>query len=328
MLDNDAVTIRRLDESSAPGVCDLYRKIYGEDFPFPGVYDPQALVDANREGRQVNLVAFDGDRVAGQAVTARSPWNPRLYEMVGLMVLPEARSGGVGKLLARKLLEEIFPSLDWAARYTESTTGHVNSQKVDLMMGHVHSALALDILPPRIFSHDGVFGAQGRGSCILSFTEKLDPPARTSFLPGRYAGAIRVLARDFRERCFEEDRMPLAGETVLQVISFHDAGTAYVPVNRLGADLGIRLEAALSDIADMPSVQMQLPLVPGVSAAVEMARERNFFFGGFLPHWFPEADGILLQRTASMPDWESIQVLPGRGEKLLEKVLLDRETLR
>lgn len=327
MRENDAVTIRPLDEKSAPGVCDLYRKIYGEDFPLPSVYDPEAVLEANREGRQFNLVALDGDRVAGQAVTVRSPWNPHLFEMVGLMVLPEFRSAGVGKLLARGLLQEVFPSLDWAARYTESTTAHVNSQKVDLKMGHLHSALALEILPPQAFRHDEVFGAAGRVSCVLSFFENPRFLGET-VLPLRYAGVLKALAQGFQERVFVEDDSRPEGETVLQVIPFEKAGTAYVPVNRVGGDLEARLDVSLSGLADMSSILLEIPLAAGVTAAVEAARERGFFFGGFLPRWFPEEDGILLQRTASEPDWDAIQVLPGRGRELLDSIRLDRESLR
>jgi hypothetical protein len=61
---------------------------------------------------------------------------------------------------------------------------------------------------------------------------------------------------------------------------------------------------------------------------VEVAREKGFFLGGFLPGWFPKGDGILLQRLTSEPDWNAINVLPGRGERLLEFVRNDREELK
>ncbi len=328
MTETTRFSIRQVDEATAPGVCELYRAIYGDDFPLPDVYDPSLVLEANLRGLQVNLAAMDGDRVIGQAVTVRTPWNSRLYEMVGLMVLPEARSTGVGKKLAYELLEGVFPGLDWSARYTESTTAHVNSQKVDLRMGHVHSALVLEILPPEAYRHDEVFETQGRVSCVMSFFEN---PAvsgsRTCLLPGRYAGPLRDLAGDFSAREFEEDGAALEGKTSLQVIPFEKARTAYIPVARPGADLADRLDDALAGLDGMAVTLLELPLTEGVSAAVEAARRRGFFFGGFLPRWFENADGLLLQRTARDPDWDGIHGLPGRGEQLVRLVRADRESL-
>jgi hypothetical protein len=244
------------------------------------------------------------------------------------MVLPEARSTGVGKMLARDLLEKVFPSLDWSARYTESTTAHVHSQKVDLHMGHIHSALALEILPTRAYRHDEVFQAKGRVSCVMSFFENPSRPgAPVCSLPGRYAGQLRELAGDFSPRKFREDGEPLEGEASLQVIPFETAGTVYLPVDRLGADLPARLDRALSGLEGMAAAVLELPLSAGISAAVEAARRRGFFFGGFLPRWFENADGLLLQRTRGEPHWQDLHLLPGREEGLARMVRADRESL-
>ena len=319
-------SIRQVDEASAPDVCQLYRTIYGDDFPLPDVYDPALILEANRSGRQVNLVALDGDTLAGQAVAVRSPWNSRLYEMVGLMVLPEARSSGVGRMLARELLGNVFPRLDWSARYTESTTAHVNSQKVDLRMGHVHSALALEILPPDAFGHDEIFETAGRVSCVMSFFENpADPGSGPCFLAKRYAAPLQELAGDFSPREFKEDGGALEGKSSLQVIPFEKAGTAYLPVEHPGADLAFRLDEVLAGLDGMSVTLLELPLTEGVSAALELAREGGFFFGGFLPRWFENADGLLLQRTAEEPHWDGIHVLPGHGEDLVRMIRADRE---
>lgn len=323
------LSIKRLDASSAPGVCSLYRTVYGDDFPLASVYDPSALLEANEQGRQVNLVALEGGCVVGQAVTVRSAWNPRLYELVGLMVLPEFRKSGLGRDLARALLEDVFPTLDWGVRYTESVTAHVRSQKVDIAMGHVHCALALENVPAKTFGHDDVFGNARRGSSVMSFFEnEAEVSNETTVLPARYAEVMQELALVFSPRSFTEDTAGSSGMSELQMIPFQDAGTAYLVGKRVGEDMSIELDKVLEEISGMYCTLLQLPLVPGISAAVEVARERGFSLGGFLPLWFPEGDGILLQKLASEPDWDAINVLPGRGERLLELIRSDREELK
>lgn len=328
-MQENNVTIQRLDVSCAQGVCDLYRTIYGDDFPVASVYDPSALLDSNLKGRQVNLVALEGERVVGQAVTVCSEWNPRLYELVGLMVLPEFRRTGLGRDLARVLLEDVFPTLDWGVRYTESVTAHVNSQKVDISMGHVHCALALENVPARIFEHDKVFGNVHRGSSVMSFFEnQADVSNRTTVLPARYAEVLQNLAQGFGHRIFNEDKASPHGMSELQVIPFHDAGTAYLVGKTIGKEMSVKLDEVLTEVSGMYCILLQMPLVPGISSVVETARERGFFLGGFLPRWFPESDGILLQRTRSEPDWDAIHVLPGKGERLVELIRSDLEALK
>jgi GNAT superfamily N-acetyltransferase len=328
-MQNMNLSIKRLDASSAPGVSDLYRTVYGDDFPLASVYDPSALLEANQQGRQVNLVALEEDRVVGQAVTVRSAWNPRLYELVGLMVLPEFRKSGLGGDLARALLEDVFPTLKWGVRYTESVTAHVRSKKVDIAMGHVHCALALENVPAKTFGHDKVFGDVSRGSSIMSFFEnREDPSTGTTVIPARYADVIQELASGFSPRIFTEDMASQEEISELQVIPFADAGTVYLVGKKVGEDMSVELDKVLEEISGMYCTLLQLPLVPGISAAVEVARERGFFLGGFLPGWFPEGDGILLQRLTSEPDWDAIKVLSGKGKRLLELVRNDREELK
>lgn len=318
------VRVAPLDGATASAVCDLYRAVYGDRFPFPDVYDPQKLLGANRERRQINVVASVGGRVVGQAVTVRSAWNSRLYELVGLMVLPEARGLGLSQRLARTLVEEVFPGLDWSVRYTESTTAHVRSQKVDLSLGHRHTALALDILPPGTFGHDELLTCPGRGSCVMSFFER-QPLSKEIVLPERYGPEIRALASPLG-RAFGVDRGP-SGPSGLEVFLFEAASTAYLAVPAPGEDFADVLEARLAELPGVASCQLQIGLAQGVSSAVEAAREQGFFFGGLLPGWFPQGDALLLQRTASEPDWPSIHLLSETARDLLERVRRDREVL-
>lgn len=324
MSEKKKIDIGPVDEATAEAVCGLYRAIYGEHFPLRQVYDPQSILETNREGNQVNLVATMAGRVVGQAVAVRSAWNEGLFELVGLMVLPAHRGDGVAQALASALIDEVFPGLDWTVRYTESTTAHVNSQRVDVRLGHSHCALALDIMPPEAFRHDGVFSASGPVSCLLSFLERQGPQGRTS-LPLRYGQQLRELAQGF-PRSFVDDDGAAQGKTSLEVIPFPEAGTAYLPVTALGEDLGPRLDSFLAERGAFSSVQLQLPLLRGISSAVEVARKRGFFLGGFLPQWFPEGDGLLLQRTGR-PRWEAIHLLTERAKALAKRVAEDWEAL-
>lgn len=323
MSDRPEIRIRRLEKSSAGEVPNLYRAIYGDDFPAPVVYDSEAILKADREGDQVTLLAFSGGRVIGQAVASRSAWNPGLYELMGLMVLPEFRSSPAASMLAKAITDEVLPSLGWEARYTESTTAHDRSQRIDLRMGHRHCALALDLLPGRAYGHDELFSVSGRVSCVMSFMERPGLPPFESVLPIGYASAIEALAEGF-PRTFRRDDCFPKGEACLRSAVFPVAGVAYTTVTDLGENLADKMEESLEEMGDLDAIMLQMPLLPGIDRSVEVVREMGFRLGGYLPRWFQGADGILLQRTGE-PKWEEIKVLPPRGTMLMDLVRSDRE---
>lgn len=323
-MKND-VFIRRLDSSSVSAVCELYRSIYGEDFPLPWVYDPNEMDRREQDGRQATLLAFKGDQLVGQVAAVRSPWNPKLFELTGLLVLPRFRGLGIGGMLASNLINQLLPELGWVARYTESTTAHDVSQRVDLKMKHRHCALALNLLPPSTYRHDDIFIASGRVSCVMGFTERDTEGMSPSYLPLRYCDAIKELSDGFDRQFIQDGTLP-DGEVSFEVSAFPVAGTAYVAAMALGNDFGATLKRDLLPYDAFPATMLQLPLVKGVDRAVEEAFAQGFRLGGFLPRWFESSDGLLLQRTG-LPRWDEIRVVTPKGQRLLEMVRKDRETL-
>ncbi len=314
--------IRTLDETNAPKVCELYRKIYQEAFPFPEVYDPALLLENTRKYKKTHLLAFQEEELLGQVILTPAPWNPELFEVAGFMIAPEARDKNVVRPLARALRKEIFPSLSWKARYSESVTAHVISQKGDILLGNTHTALALNLLPSELFLHDPRLRSSSRGSCILSFGEAGSPPERT-VLPPQYTSQLRELAENLLPRTFQEDSSSLEAESSLQAFPFPAASAIYLSASRLGKDFDQRLNLLLEEHQNHEALMLQLPLQRGIAQAVEFARTKGFSLGGFLPHWFTSGDGMLLQRIKSEPLWEEIQVLPGRGTELLDMVRRD-----
>ncbi len=323
-MKND-VSIERLDSSKIPAVCELYRSIYGEDFPMPWVYDPGEMEKREQDGRQATLLAFKDDQLVGQVAAVRSPWNPRLFELTGLLVLPRFRGLGIGGMLASHLINQLLPELGWVARYTESTTAHDVSQRVDLKMRHRHCALALNLLPPSTYRHDDIFIASGRVSCVMGFSERDADGTTPSYLPARYSQIIDELSDGFERQFIQDDSIP-EGNASFEVSAFPVAGTAYVAALSLGEDFGSALKRELMPYDAFPATMLQLPLVKGISRAVEEAFAQGFRLGGFLPRWFESSDGLLLQRTG-LPRWDEIKLVTPKGQRLLEMVRKDRETL-
>lgn len=321
-----SIMVKRMDQCTAHLVSNLYRKVYGDDFPVKSVYDPEALVASNKSGDLINVLAFYDGNIAGQAMVGRSPWNVTLFEMMGLIVLPEYRKSGIAELLSRELIEKILPEVNWTARYTESTTAHRGSQKVDVKMGHVHTALALNILPSDAYSHDELFNVKDRVSCVMSFAEKEGLIPQRAVLPEIYGEYLKEIASYLQPRVFDEDSGYIRSDSELSVYPFESAGTVYITALKTGRNFYRSLHESLSKNSSTITCILQLPLESGISEAVREAQSLGFSLGGYLPRWFKGSDGLLLQRT-TVPDWSSVKVLPGAGERLLDIVRESMEGL-
>jgi hypothetical protein len=98
-----------------------------------------------------------------------------------------------------------------------------------------------------------------------------------------------------------------------------------ISVFEIGEDFVTAMAARESEAADrgVTVYQVWLPLAsPSVGWAVERLRGRGYFLGGLLPRWF-DTDGLLMQRLAHTPNWDSIQILLERSRQIIRMVRED-----
>ena len=55
---------------------------------------------------------------------------------------------------------------------------------------------------------------------------------------------------------------------------------------------------------------------------VSALRQKGYFFGGFLPRLF-ETDGLLMQKLASLPNFDSIKLFSQKAKDLLDFIRRD-----
>ncbi len=83
---------------------------------------------------------------------------------------------------------------------------------------------------------------------------------------------------------------------------------------------------AVTDNATVLQVWLKLS-DPWVGEAVEIMRNKNYFFGGLLPRWFDQ-DGLLMQKILCEPDFETIQLYSDWGRTIFDMVHADWKRTR
>jgi hypothetical protein len=322
-------TVGYFQPEDADGMVRLFRSVYGEGYPIRLFYDPQAITVANAEGRYYSIVArTPAGEVIGATHLYRSASCESLYEWGAGLVMKEYRNLGVNNRLADFLHKDFIPRNKHIEEvFGEPVCNHTHLQKACLIYGYTETAIEVALMPAEAYTQEE--SASGRVATLTGFRRYKPKPHRI-FLPVPYEEALRWVYAglddrrdlDVSVRKPPADRITRAGMTV-----FDFAGVARIAVHESGADFSDRFLALEEEGRGKGVVVFQAFLnltEPWIGAAVDILRERGYFFGGALPRWF-DGDGFLMQKLLCPPDFDAIVLVSDRAKRLLEILRRDRE---
>jgi hypothetical protein len=323
----EAFTVDRFRPEDAEGIVRLFRAVYGEHYPIRLFYDPEALRKANEEERYISIVARTpaGEIIGVNHLYPSAPCRT-LYESGVGLVLKECRSLGVNKRTLGFLYNEFVPHHPHIEEvYGEAVCNHPYMQKAIRTYGFVETAIEVALMPAETYNKEG--SAKGRVATLTAFRCYRPKPHRIH-LPLPYEKELRwIYGRldDAREIVPAVPETAGGGESKVRMELFDFAHVARIAVEQIGTDLGECMAAREREAVGRKAVVLQAWLnlaQPRVGRAVEILRERGYFFGGALPRWF-DSDGLLMQKLLCPPDFEGIVLESDFSKALLEVIKAD-----
>jgi hypothetical protein len=305
-----------------PGVAELFRTVYGDEYPVKLVYDPTALLAAFNAKENIPVIAKteNGEIIAHVALYRSAP-NQALYEGGQGLVHPDFRGTGVVTALNQYGLDVVGPELGMEGVFGEAVCNHLYMQKSWGRFAKLETALEVDLMPAEAYAKER--SASGRVSALLQFAVLEERP-QTVYLPSIYERYLRNLYADVnKDQDFRTpDVNPGAGKTEVKIQVFDFAKVARVTVDEAGSDFEeffCRKEADLLE-KGMIVIQVWLKLCgPFIGRLTEILRTRKYFFGGLLPRWFG-TDGLLMQKVVGRPNWEGIHLHSDNAKAILDMV--------
>jgi hypothetical protein len=308
-----------MEPKDAPGLVELFRAVYGDNYPIREMYDPEYLLAHQERRAMYHIIARDPKgKVAGHLALfhASAPF-AGIWELGHGMVLPECRNLNLNRTMAEYAHLKLVPELGIEQVWGEAVTNHIYMQKTILHLGAGGYEKERDVA--------------GRVSAVLTFTT-LKAKAQRLFLPGVYDEVIRQIYRsapvDFGHTYLEADGSARAeGPSSLRSNLVEAAGVCRVVLLRIGADIRERMAQTEQEMIEQGAVVFQVFVRltdPLAGVAVEALRARGYFFGGVLPRWFDD-DGVLLQKVVEEPNFKGIQLYSEVAARLLEFIRADRD---
>jgi hypothetical protein len=256
--------------------------------------------------------------------------NPNAFELGQLMVTPEYRGTDVAKLLISCISNQ---ELQVGVIYSESVTSHKYSQRSCIAGGFADTALKLNLA----HSHGEGHGAatqnlDERISCVCSCIERGETTL-WSYVPAEYGTQIEFALSGLSPMTTRITRnasdTPPDNPTryVLNESELHSSQYVVATFTEVGSDIA-QVAAKLDEYAvksDVKSLAVNIPLnCPHNGAAVKALKACGFYYGGVMPRWYPDADGLLMQKLyGNTVDWESTKLFSDKIQAIAESIKND-----
>ncbi len=323
------VIIDRFRPEDAEGVTALFISVYGEGYPIRTYVEPERLRRENAAGTIISSVArTPRGEIVGHNALFRSAPCPGIYESGAGLVHRNYRGGkGIFTALVAhgQALAEETPAVE--AIFGEAVCNHVFSQKMTHGLGWRTMALEVDLMPAAAYAREG--SATGRVSSILDF-KTIRPRTTRAYLPAGYEAPLRFLYEgldDERVLLPAEGKPPPRTKSRVESQYFAFAQVARLAVWDVGEDFREVFTEKEREVLERGAMVFQAWVntgQPWCGWAVDILREKGYFFGGVLPRWF-DTDGLLMIRTRHRPSWEGMEIYHERARKFAAIVREDWE---
>ena len=326
-----ACSIDDFRPADADGVAELYRHVYGENYPVRDVYEPQKLIQQSLTGEAHRVVARTGPgEIIGHIAFYRSsPPNRNMYEFGQMMIRRDYRVGDMASRLFSYSLTETVNRHKLEQVWGEAVCNHMITQQFAADSGFSPGALEVGLMPPETFSSAFAqpTGSPGRVSALAMF-RAFRIKSQRLYLPQRYEEALRFIYGpfDFGHSFRTSDRdLPENVITSGQISLFAAANVLRIALPAVGRDLAGYIEKAQQQATDagVIAIQVFFPLtLPWAGAAAELLHRQGYFFGGALPRWFDD-DGLLMQKLLIEPEFDGIQLFRKQARQILNYIKQD-----
>ena len=282
--------VRRMADHEAIEVSRCAYKSHGYSFFDDHIYYPERLVEMNRSGEMVSLVAVtrDGVFMGHTALLFQYP-EDRIAELTFVFVNQEYRGQGA----LNRLTEALFRTptqRPLEGIYAYAVANHVFTQKAMARFGINDCALLL-ATSPASWKFKGIPGdPDQRISVVLSFKYTAPPAKVTVFAPPHHAAMIRKLYASVGGAAElappPEEVAPGSGDSLLYTGVNESESCAEIFVARYGADPVREVRRLLRRFCldGIAAVNLFLSLEDPATASLTAELEKlGFFFSGILP---------------------------------------------
>ncbi|MCL2754955.1 MAG: phosphopantetheine-binding protein [Oscillospiraceae bacterium] len=311
----------------------LVEAVYGTGYASRYLYEPDKFWCKIEKGEVYPYIALNAEgKAAGMISLIKLSPNSSAFELGQLMVAPQYRGTDVAKLLISCISNQ---ELKIGVIYSESVTSHKYSQRSCIAGGFADTALKLNIAHSHGEGHgEATQNTAERISCVCSCIERGETKL-WCYLPAQYEEQVQFAFSDLpplTKRQFRKASDIAPNNPTVFIFAdgeLETSGYVLATFMEVGADAPqavAQLESKYEQSGKLRSLCVNVPLAcPHNAAAVAALKGRGFIYGGVMPRWYPDSDGLLMQKLYDNDiNWETTKLFSEKIIKIAESIKNDR----
>lgn len=320
------LTLRLMTPEDTPGLARCAYRCYGFSYARDSIYRPEMFEEMLRRGLIISAVALTPDQeVVAHVALSRGSFDDKIADSGQAITDPRLRGRNLFTEL-KKLLAEEGRRIGLYGLYSESVTIHPFTQKANLKLGAVETAMLLGFAPSSV-EFKQIAELPARSAAMMTYLRLNSEPHRVNYLPAHHAEFLaKICSRLGLNRELRiGDEAPLQGESVFDVTLIPELTAAHYNVRQAGESLG---QEVLRRWQTADVVYLDLPLsLASTPAACRSLEKEGFLLAGLIPEAGPLGDVLRLQKLqAAMQPEESICSASDWGTELKAYVLAQRSS--
>lgn len=292
-----ALELRLMRPDDTAGLARCAYRCYGFSYVRDTIYRPELFEELLRRGLIISAVALDPDgEVVAHVALSRGSLEDKIADSGQAITDPRLRGRSLFTELKKLLIEEAR-RIGLYGLYSESVTIHPYTQKANLKLGAVETALLLGFAPATV-EFKQIADLPVRSAAMMTYLRVNQEPPRVNHLPSHHAEILsEICSRLSLRRELRAEETPLTGDSVVDVALIPELTAAHLKVRRAGEQVGREVVKRLQPV-DVTYVDLPLSL-PTTPAACRSLEQEGFFLAGIVPEADPEGDVLRLQRLHS-----------------------------
>jgi serine/threonine-protein kinase RsbW len=322
-LDPDiSLELRLMRPEDTAGLARCAYRCYGFSYVRDTIYRPEMFEELLRQGLIISAVAVTSDNeVMAHVALSRHSVQDKIADSGQAITDPRMRGRSLFMSL-KQLLAAEAQRIGLYGLYSESVTIHPFTQKANLKLGAVETALLLGFAPATL-EFKQIAESPVRSAAMMTYLRVNQEPRRTNYVPRRHADFLDQVCsrlRLDRETVVVTSPEPLSGESIIDVTLIPELTAAHFnvqhPGERFGHDVIKRLQTADVTYLDLP---LSAPSTPAACLALEA---EGFCLAGIIPEANSLGDVLRMQKLhGPMQSEDSICAASEWGAELKAYVL-------
>jgi hypothetical protein len=307
-------------EGLAQGIANCYYLVWGDGFPAKFMYDPDAIKDYYLNKGQVGGFAVtDQNEVVGMFCAYQFHFNPTLYELGGLMVIPSYRRRVDIERLIR-LCQDQLNTLPIDAVFCQVVSHYQTPLKVlkKYLPEQIETGIEIDV-----FNYESDEGKQ-----TTSYVDTVHVLSQKSKNLYAYEAYLTMVGETYERltvaiSIHSEIKEPAIEKSSTSVFSYEKV--LKIQIKSIGLDFISKVkELTASDSFDVLQISISLE-DNSAPWAIELLNSLGYFYSTIIPYYDGNHCLILQKLKNGAPSFTNIDLHTNQANRILEFIKNDHQ---